>query len=105
MHRMLYDKLPRDTVHWGHEVVSFQQSEDGLMGVRVEVKVSERGETVVVDGDLLIAADGSMSLIRKHLLPHQHRRYNKLYLFSLLETWKLLPPFHHNMEILSNGRE
>ncbi|GLJ32651.1 hypothetical protein SUGI_0656950 [Cryptomeria japonica] len=72
LHKMLYDKLPRDTVHWGHEVVSFQQSEDG---VRVEVKVAQTGQTVVVDGDLLVAADGSMSLIRKHFEPHQHRRY------------------------------
>ncbi|GLJ32653.1 hypothetical protein SUGI_0656970 [Cryptomeria japonica] len=76
LHRMLYDKLPRDTVHWGHEVVSIQQIEDGDgLGVKVEVKVAQTGQTVVVDGNLLVAADGSMSLIRKHFVPHQHLRY------------------------------
>ncbi|KAH9323536.1 hypothetical protein KI387_018175 [Taxus chinensis] len=74
LHRMLYDKLPKDTVHWGHEVISFQQNGDGL-GVRVEVKVNQIGQVVELDGDLLVAADGSMSLIRKHFVPHEHRRY------------------------------
>ncbi|GLJ32652.1 hypothetical protein SUGI_0656960 [Cryptomeria japonica] len=74
LHKLLYDKLPRDTVHWGHEVVSFRQSGDGL-GVTVEVKMAQTDQTIEIDGDLLVAADGSMSLIRKHFVPHQHRRY------------------------------
>eukprot|EP01018_Ginkgo_biloba_P011495 Gb_23864 [translate_table: standard] len=63
LHRLLYDNLPPNTVRWGHEVLSFQQTHNNL-GIKVDAKVGQSEEIIEVEGDLLVAADGSMSLIR-----------------------------------------
>jgi 2-polyprenyl-6-methoxyphenol hydroxylase-like FAD-dependent oxidoreductase len=64
----------RASVRLAHEVVGFEQ--DGC-GVRVDV-VAGRGEGArrfQVQGDFLVAADGSMSNTRAKFVPGEPRRW------------------------------
>lgn len=73
VHRMLYEALPVGTVKWGHEVMAVDEAADGK---HVKVHFRKGGSSTVeaMQGNLLIAADGSMSETRKALLPHEKRR-------------------------------
>ncbi|MGL5892137.1 MAG: FAD-dependent monooxygenase, partial [Bacteroidia bacterium] len=67
LHQLLYSLLPEGTVHTGLTVQGFSQSENG-----VQLQFSN-GSTW--QGDVLIAADGINSIIRKQLLPDVKPRY------------------------------
>jgi 2-polyprenyl-6-methoxyphenol hydroxylase-like FAD-dependent oxidoreductase len=75
LHRRLHEALPAGvTVLWGHQFVSFETAPedgdgDGEGGVVVTARVLRTGETVEVAGDLLVAADGCTSAIRRRFLP------------------------------------
>ena len=69
LHRRLHEALPpAATVLWGHQLLSFEAPGDAG-GVVATARVLWTGETVDVPGDLLVAADGSTSSIRRRLLP------------------------------------
>ncbi|KAL6602938.1 hypothetical protein ACP70R_043299 [Stipagrostis hirtigluma subsp. patula] len=77
LHRRLHDALPASVaVLWGHQFLSFEVSDgDGERGVVATARVLRTGETVQVTGDLLVAADGCMSSIRRRFLPDLKLRY------------------------------
>ncbi|KAB8102973.1 hypothetical protein EE612_035129 [Oryza sativa] len=82
LHRRLHEALPAGvTVLWGHQFVSFETAPedgdgDGEGGVVVTARVLRTGETVEVAGDLLVAADGCTSAIRRRFLPELKLRYS-----------------------------
>jgi 2-polyprenyl-6-methoxyphenol hydroxylase-like FAD-dependent oxidoreductase len=73
LHRRLHAALPPAvTVLWGHQFLSFEEpdgDDDDKRGVVATARVLATGETVEVAGDLLVAADGSTSSIRRRFLP------------------------------------
>ena len=73
LHRRIHDALPPAvTVLWGHQFLSFEMSDDDdddKRGVIATARVLATGETVEVAGDLLVAADGCTSSIRRRFLP------------------------------------
>ncbi|KAJ6804378.1 uncharacterized protein M6B38_182940 [Iris pallida] len=75
LHSVIRRALPSDVVLWGHRFLSLRTS-DGGGSVRVETKNLRTDETVEFEGDLLVAADGSMSAIRQHFLPNHKMRYS-----------------------------
>ncbi|RZC64042.1 hypothetical protein C5167_025822 [Papaver somniferum] len=68
LHGLLYKALPSDVVLWGHHFLSFCISDDKA-SVRVKEKVLHTDEITEIVGDLLVAADGCLSTIRKYFLP------------------------------------
>lgn len=77
LHRRLHEALPAAvTVLWGHQFLSFEVSDDGERGVVATARVLRTGETVEVTGDLLVAADGCTSSIRRRFLPDLKLRYS-----------------------------
>lgn len=76
LHSVIRRALPSDVVLWGHKFLSLRTSDGGLGSVRVEAKNLRTDETVEFEGDLLVAADGSMSAIRQHFLPGHKMRYS-----------------------------
>nr|CAB3470776.1 unnamed protein product [Digitaria exilis] len=79
LHRRLHEALPAEvTVLWGHQFLSFETPEDDDTrgGVVATARVLRTGETVEVTGDLLVAADGSTSSIRRRFLPDLKLRYS-----------------------------
>ncbi|KAK2630721.1 hypothetical protein QOZ80_6AG0544120 [Eleusine coracana subsp. coracana] len=77
LHRRLHEALPAAavTVLWGHQFLSFEAPDD-KPGVVATARVLRTGETVEVAGDLLVAADGSTSSIRRRFLPDLKLRYS-----------------------------
>eukprot|EP00262_Sarcandra_glabra_P002763 TRINITY_DN1315_c1_g4_i1.p1 TRINITY_DN1315_c1_g4~~TRINITY_DN1315_c1_g4_i1.p1 ORF type:complete len:421 (+),score=50.75 TRINITY_DN1315_c1_g4_i1:92-1354(+) len=75
LHDLLYKALPPSVVLWGHHFISFHTSQDKSF-VRVEAKIAETNETVDIVGNLLVAADGCMSTIRRGFLPDLELRYS-----------------------------
>ncbi|KAH6836767.1 oxidoreductase family protein [Perilla frutescens var. hirtella] len=75
LHSLLYKSLPQDVVLWGHLFSSFCISDDKT-SVNVQAKVIETNQTVEIVGDLLVAADGCLSSIRKTFLPDLKLRYS-----------------------------
>ncbi|CAN7313407.1 flavin-dependent oxidoreductase [Variovorax paradoxus] len=62
-------RLGRDAVHTGHKLVSFEQDD---AGVTAHFADSLTGAALAsVRGDVLIAADGIHSVVRKHFYPEQ----------------------------------
>ncbi|KAL5224694.1 hypothetical protein ABZP36_011333 [Zizania latifolia] len=82
LHRRLHEALPAAvTVLWGHQFLSFEAPDgdgdgDDERGVVATARVLRTGETVEVAGDLLVAADGCTSSIRRHFLPGLNLRYS-----------------------------
>lgn len=74
LHGLLYNELPPDIFLWGHLFCSFSVSSD-RKSVRVKAKVLHTEETVELVGDLLVAADGCLSSIRRSFLPDLKLRY------------------------------
>ncbi|CAI9784814.1 unnamed protein product [Fraxinus pennsylvanica] len=74
LHSLLYNALPQEVVLWGHFFLSFRVSDE--KSVKVSAKVLQSGDTIDVEGDLLVAADGCLSSIRKTLLPDLKLRYS-----------------------------
>ncbi|VVB14058.1 unnamed protein product [Arabis nemorensis] len=75
IHGLLYNALPETTFLWGHTFLSFTMSQDKST-VEVKTLVMETQEIVEVEGDLLVAADGCLSMIRKTFLPDFKLRYS-----------------------------
>ncbi|KAL3689483.1 hypothetical protein R1sor_015792 [Riccia sorocarpa] len=79
LHRILRESLPPGIVHFNHEAISFEDSEDGKTML---VKVVEGGSNnnlhavKEVWGDLIVAADGSVSRTRQFYVPGDKRRYS-----------------------------
>lgn len=81
LHRRLHEELPPAvTVLWGHQFLSFEAPDD-TRGVVATARVLRTGGTVEATGDLLIAADGSTSSVRRSFLPDLKLR------FSCLRVW------------------
>ncbi|GER46912.1 FAD/NAD(P)-binding oxidoreductase family protein [Striga asiatica] len=74
LHSLLYRALPLDIVRWGHMFVSYSSSDDKTL-VRVNSKTLETG-VVEVTCDLLVAADGCLSSVRRILFPDLKLRYS-----------------------------
>ncbi|XP_021643043.2 uncharacterized protein LOC110637311 isoform X2 [Hevea brasiliensis] len=68
LHSLLYDALPPEIFLWGHVYLSFCISEDQT-SVNVKAKSLQTNEIIEINGDLLIAADGCLSSIRRTFLP------------------------------------
>ncbi|CAM6096248.1 unnamed protein product [Calypogeia fissa] len=81
LHRILYDSLPSGIAQFGHEAVSFEENKDGSF-VRVSISVTQEagdGQPEVfkeLHGDVIVAADGSMSRTTQFFLPNGTRRYS-----------------------------
>ncbi|XP_030543119.1 aurachin C monooxygenase/isomerase-like [Rhodamnia argentea] len=75
LHDHLFSALPPQLFLWGHLFLSFSVSSD-TRSVKIKAQVLDTGETTEVDGDLLVAADGCLSLIRNHFLPDVKLRYS-----------------------------
>lgn len=73
-HGLLYNALPETMFLWGHKFLSFTMAQDKTT-VKVKTLVMETQEIVEVEGDLLVAADGCLSLIRKTFLPDFKLRF------------------------------
>ncbi|CAK7353534.1 unnamed protein product [Dovyalis caffra] len=74
LHGLLYDALPPEIFFWGHKYLSFCISEDKAT-VNVKAKVLQTEESIEINGDLLVAADGCLSSIRKTFLPDLKLRF------------------------------
>ena len=59
---------------WGHLYLSFRTSGDKT-SVTVEAKALQTEEIIEINGDLLVAADGCLSSIRKTFLPDLKLRF------------------------------
>lgn len=79
LHGLLYDALPPGIVYWGHLFLSFNIISGDKPSVKVKAKVIQTDEIVEVVGDLLIAADGCLSSIRRHFLPDLKLRFALLH--------------------------
>ncbi|EPS60708.1 monooxygenase family protein, partial [Genlisea aurea] len=75
LHRLLHQALPEGTVRWGHMFLSFSDS-DGADRVTVKAKALHTGDVYEVVADLLVAADGCLSSIRRSLYPDLKLRYS-----------------------------
>ncbi|MCT4716946.1 FAD-dependent urate hydroxylase HpxO [Enterobacteriaceae bacterium H18W14] len=65
---MLIDAYGREEIHFGKRVMSIEEFDDGVRATFEDGQIAE--------GDLLIAADGTHSVIRPYVLGHQtERRY------------------------------
>lgn len=77
LHKLIHDALPSGIVRFAHEVLSFEEfrGSDGKPRVKVKVMKGGHEESVEeIEGDLMIAADGSMSQTREKFVPDEHRR-------------------------------
>lgn len=74
IHALLYNALPETMFLWGHKFLSFTMSQDKSI-VKVKTLVMETQETIEFQGDLLVAADGCLSSIRKTFLPDLKLRF------------------------------
>lgn len=75
LHGLLYSALPAEVFLWGHSYLSFRTSEDKT-SVTVEAKALQTEEIIEINGDLLVAADGCLSSIRKTFVPDLRLRYS-----------------------------
>ena len=68
LHGLLYNALPPNILLWGHLFLSFCIFEDKT-SVKIKAKVLQTDEEIEIVGNLLVAADGSLSSIRQSFLP------------------------------------
>ena len=74
LHRMLFDSLPGGSVNFGHKVTAYDIC-DGKVTVTAEAAEGSSGtRQVKITADLLVAADGSNSTIRRLMHPQDKRR-------------------------------
>ena len=74
IHHTLLHALPDESIiHFHHTVTDFNQQE-GSSKVQVTAEVGEQKQKQTFEGDLLIAADGSMSMVRSKFKPKDQRR-------------------------------
>jgi len=86
LHRLLYNALPAGIVQLGHEVISYEE-ESGVgpdkepqVKVRVKKVAASDDENNIQEytGDLMVAADGSMSQTREKHFPGEKRRFSSI---------------------------
>ncbi|XP_030504081.2 uncharacterized protein LOC115719257 isoform X1 [Cannabis sativa] len=75
LHGILYKDLPSEMFFWGHLFLSFSVCSD-TKSVKVRAKVLQTEDTIEIVGDLLVAADGCLSLVRTSFLPESKLRYS-----------------------------
>ncbi|XP_058200963.1 FAD-dependent monooxygenase atmM isoform X2 [Rhododendron vialii] len=75
LHSLLYSALPPHIFLWGHLYLSFCVSND-KSNVKLKTKILQTGEIIEIVGELLIAADGCLSSIRRNFLPESKLRYS-----------------------------
>ncbi|KAF5743288.1 hypothetical protein HS088_TW09G01354 [Tripterygium wilfordii] len=75
LHSLLHKALPQNVVLWGHQYLSFCTSDDKT-SVKVKAKVVETNESIEIEGNLLVGADGCLSSIRRSFLPDLKLRYS-----------------------------
>ena len=74
IHHTLLHALPDESIiHFHHTVTDFSQPQ-GSDRVHVTAEVGEERKKQTFEGDLLIAADGSMSMVRSKFQPQDKRR-------------------------------
>ncbi|CAI0444405.1 unnamed protein product [Linum tenue] len=79
LHHLLYTALPPEAASflWGHLFLSFSISQDNSKpSVSVQARTLQTGEIVEITGDLLVAADGCLSAVRRAFLPDLELRYS-----------------------------
>ena len=70
LHGLLYNALPPDSFLWGHLFVSLSVSSDKrTVKVKAKLLQNQNEDTVEVVADLLVAADGCLSSVRRNFLP------------------------------------
>ena len=71
---MLFESLPEGCIRMGHRVTAYTQSQTSVT-VRVQ-KLESDGAWVTVEftAEVVIAADGSNSTIRRQMFPTDQRR-------------------------------
>ncbi|KAJ4707950.1 zeaxanthin epoxidase, chloroplastic-like [Melia azedarach] len=74
LHGLIYNTLPAQIFLWGHQYLSFTISED-KNSVKVKAKVLQTDKITEIEGNLLVAADGSRSSVRHSILPDIKLRY------------------------------
>jgi 2-polyprenyl-6-methoxyphenol hydroxylase-like FAD-dependent oxidoreductase len=74
LHGLLLNALPSNIFFWGHLFLSFCVSDDKT-SVKVKAKVLQSEETIEIVGNLLVAADGSLSSIRQSFFPDFKLRF------------------------------
>ncbi|KAK1312465.1 hypothetical protein QJS10_CPA07g00566 [Acorus calamus] len=89
LHKLLYETLPPGVVLWGHQFVSLTTSSVNA-SVIVKAESLPKKEDLEFVGDLLVAADGCMSMIRKRFLPDFKLRYLGYY------AWRGVLDFSEN---------
>ncbi|XP_039142464.1 LOW QUALITY PROTEIN: aurachin C monooxygenase/isomerase-like [Dioscorea cayenensis subsp. rotundata] len=75
LHKIIYKALPANIILCGHQFISFEVSDDKA-AVKVKSQLFETGDMVEIVGDLLVAADGCLSSIRRHFFPDFKLRYS-----------------------------
>ncbi|KAE8056420.1 hypothetical protein FH972_013195 [Carpinus fangiana] len=75
LHGLLFNALPSNIFFWGHLFLSFCVSDDKT-SVKVKAKVLQTDETIEIVGNLLVAADGSLSSIRQSFFSDFKLRYS-----------------------------
>ena len=78
LHRMLFNSLPEGTVRFSHKVVAYNRSGDSLLITAEASGEPSSTRDVKFTADLLVAADGSNSTIRRLMYPEDKRRFASL---------------------------
>jgi 2-polyprenyl-6-methoxyphenol hydroxylase-like FAD-dependent oxidoreductase len=58
------ERLPGVALHYGHRLISYVESSDGIVG---EIERLDDGRRIQVDADFLVGADGPRSMVRQSL--------------------------------------
>ncbi|CAA6666336.1 unnamed protein product [Spirodela intermedia] len=75
LYSLLHGALPPGIVLWGHLFLRCHSSEDAST-VRIDARVLSTGEIVEISANLLVAADGCLSSVRRQFMPDFKLRYS-----------------------------
>ena len=70
LHQAVLERIGADKIHTGHKLVDFDQDSEGVTAV-FEVGATNDQQIVKIDGDVLIAADGIHSCVRRIFYPDE----------------------------------
>ncbi|XP_078432323.1 FAD/NAD(P)-binding oxidoreductase family protein [Wolffia australiana] len=71
----LLGALPAENILWAHHFLRCHPS-DGTSTVKIDARCLRTGVTLEISGDLLVAADGCLSSVRRQFLPNFKLRYS-----------------------------